>query len=623
MKKLIHKNKNSHFITYALLIILAFCALISDFAIQQINMNFFLTLSSIFIFVIIGIARSNVSLMIITIVNCIFVAINGFNIITLINIMEIYYVWVLNKNNKKNIILEVIIFGLCLYFPVILATSYNNGSISVESVFSIVMIFLNRVFNALISKMILDYMPFEKIINFTYDRPKAFTLSSLVIQVSIASVVVPILLLSIATNSSDQEQITKTAVNDLKSASEYINKKLNTWSEQEIRDLKLLKPIPVYDLIDNVKIYVSRADNSVNFHLLDLGNKVIASQNTAEYMKEGLEWTKEGNIKEIEPNVFRWVAPRDNRFIIKDYNRDKAFFYVTSIDKFKAIVSVSESAYKDKTINFYFNLLKLILPISIFVGIFFIIMKRFMLNSIFELISITSGLPQKLKNNETVEFAKSNIYEIDSLTTNFKLMVDNLSSMIKNVEATNKKLQESERLLFDQAHFDSLTGLPNRPYFIKKVESDIKNFYIDDQFANKQGIAFFFIDLDKFKAVNDTYGHSAGDKLLKEVAYNMDSVLKDYDNNSSFIARMGGDEFVIEFIYDNKDDITILAEALISAINKPKQIDNIVLTPGISIGICVFPDDGEDIDSIFLKSDSSMYKAKNSGGNKFFFYSKL
>ena len=623
MKKLIHKNKNSHFITYALLIILAFCALISDFAIQQINMNFFLTLSSIFIFVIIGIARSNVSLMIITIVNCIFVAINGFNIITLINIMEIYYVWVLNKNNKKNIILEVIIFGLCLYFPVILATSYNNGSISVESVFSIVMIFLNRVFNALISKMILDYMPFEKIINFTYDRPKAFTLSSLVIQVSIASVVVPILLLSIATNSSDQEQITKTAVNDLKSASEYINKKLNTWSEQEIRDLKLLKPIPVYDLIDNVKIYVSRADNSVNFHLLDLGNKVIASQNTAEYMKEGLEWTKEGNIKEIEPNVFRWVAPRDNRFIIKDYNRDKAFFYVTSIDKFKAIVSVSESAYKDKTINFYFNLLKLILPISIFVGIFFIIMKRFMLNSIFELISITSGLPQKLKNNETVEFAKSNIYEIDSLTTNFKLMVDNLSSMIKNVEATNKKLQESERLLFDQAHFDSLTGLPNRPYFIKKVESDIKNFYIDDQFANKQGIAFFFIDLDKFKAVNDTYGHSAGDKLLKEVAYNMDSVLKDYDNNSSFIARMGGDEFVIEFIYDNKDDITILAEALISAINKPKQIDNIVLTPAISIGICVFPDDGEDIDSIFLKSDSSMYKAKNSGGNKFFFYSKL
>ncbi|QNU65789.1 GGDEF domain-containing protein [Ruminiclostridium herbifermentans] len=623
MKKQIHKNKNSHFAMYAFLIILAFCALISDFILQQQNLNFFVTLSSIFIFIIIGITRSNVGLIIITILNCFFVAINGFNIITLVNIVEIYYVWILYKNNKKNIILEVIIFGLCLYFPVILATSYNHGSISVESVFSIVMIFLNRVFNALISKMILDYMPLEKIIDFTYDRPKSFTLSSLVIQVSIASVVVPILLLSIATNSSNQEQITKTAINDLKSASEYINKKLNTWSEQEIRDLKLLKPIAVYDLIDNVKIYVSRADNSVNFHLIDLGNKVIASQNTADYMKEGLDWIKKGSIKEIEPKVYRWVAPKDDRFIVKDYSRDKAFFYETSIDKFKVIVSVSESAYKDKTINFYFNLLKLILPISLFVGIFFIIMKRFMLNSIFELISITSGLPQKLKNNETVEFASSNIYEIDSLTTNFKLMVDNLSSMIKNVEATNKKLQESERLLFDQAHFDSLTGLPNRPYFIKKVESDITNFYVDDQFSNKQGIAFFFIDLDKFKAVNDTYGHSAGDKLLKLVAYNMDSVLKNYDNNSSFIARMGGDEFVIEFIYDNKDDIQILAEALISTINKPKQIDNIELTPGISIGICVFPEDGEDIDSIFLKSDSSMYKAKNSGGNKYFFYSEL
>lgn len=623
MKKQRHKNKNSHYITYALLIILAFCALISDLVIQQINMNFYLTLSSIFIFVLIGLAKSNVSLVIISIVNCILFTINGFNIITLINTIEIYYVWVLYKNNKKNILLQVIVFGLCLYLPVVFATSYNSDSISVESVFSIVMIFLNRVFNALISKMILDYMPLEKIINFTYDRPKAFTISSLVIQVSIASIVVPILLLSIATNSSNQEQITETAVNDLKSASEYINKKLDTWSEQEIRDLKLLKPIPVYDLIDTVKIYVSRADNSVNFHLIDLGNKIIPSQNTAEYMKDGLEWIKEGNIKEIEPNIFRWVAPRDSRFIVKDYTRDKAFFYVTSIDKFKVIVSVSESAYGDKTINFYLNLLKLILPISLFVGVFFIITKRFMLNSIFQLISITSGLPQKLKNNETVEFAKSNIYEIDSLTTNFQLMVDNLSSMIKNVEATNKKLQESERMLFDQAHFDSLTGLPNRPYFIKKVENDIANFYVDEQFAKKQGIAFFFIDLDKFKAVNDTYGHSAGDKLLKQVAYSMNSVFKDYDNTSSFIARIGGDEFVIEFIYENKEDITILAEALISAINRPKQIDNIVLTPGISIGICVFPDDGEDVDSIFLKSDSSMYKAKNSGGNKFFFYSKL
>ncbi len=618
-----HKNKIGNSFTYILLFIIAFCSVISDFVIQELNMNFYLTLSSIFIFVIIGVSRSNLSLMIITIVNCVLFAINGFNIITLIHTIEIYYVWALYKNNKKNILLEVIIFGLCIYLPVIFVTSYNSDSISVESIFSIVMILFNRVFNALISKMILDYMPLEKITGFVYDRQKAFTLSSLVIQVSIASVVVPILLFSIATNSSNQEQISETAVNDLKSASEYINKKLNTWSEQDIRDLKLLKPIQVYDLIDAVQIYVSRADNSVNFHLVDLGNKVISSQNTADYMKDGLEWIEEGTIKMIEPDIFRWVAHRDSRFIIKDYTRDKAFFYVTSIDKFKVIVTVSETAYGDKAINFYLNLMKLIFPISLFVGVFFIILKRFILNSIFELISITSGLPQKLKNNETVEFLKSNIYEIDSLTSNFKIMVDNLSSMIKNVEATNKKLLESERLLYDQAHFDSLTGLPNRPYFIKKVESDITNFYTDEQFANKQGIAFFFIDLDKFKAVNDTYGHSAGDKLLKQVADNMDSVLKDYDSTSSFIARIGGDEFVIEFIYDNRHDIAVLAEALISAINMPKQIDNIVLTPAISIGICVFPDDGEDIDSIFLKSDSSMYKAKNSGGNKFFFYSKI
>lgn len=615
-------NKKNFILKCFFIILLTFCAIFSDVLIHSININLLFTLSSIFIFLIIGLINSNVSIVIITLINGVLFLVDGFNIITLIQTLEIYFVWALYKHNKKNIILEVVIFGMCFALPVILLTSYTNNSISIESVFSITLFFLNRIFNALISKMALDYIPLDRIFDVAYDRPKAVTLTNLVVQVSIASIVVPILLFSIATNSSNQEQITETAVKDLNSASEYINKKLDTWVDQEIRNLRLLKPIQVYNLIDMVQIYVSRDDNSVNFHLIDLGNKIICSQNTEDFMKDGLEWLKEGSIKEIEPNFYMWTAPRDKRFIIRDYTRDKAFFYVTSIDKFKAIVTVSETAYNDKLINFYSNLLKLIIPISVFVGVFFAIMKRFMLNSIFELISITSGLPQKLKNNETVEFSKSNIYEIDSLMVNFQMMVDNLSSMIKNVEATNKKLQESERLLYDQAHFDSLTGLPNRPYFIKKVEADIKDFYSDDKFANKNGIAFFFIDLDKFKQVNDTYGHSAGDKLLKQVAAIMNNVLKDYDNFSTFIARMGGDEFVIEFIYDNRDDITDLANALIAAINKPKQIDNLVLTTGISIGICVYPDDGEDIDSILLKSDSSMYKAKNSGGNKFFFYSK-
>ncbi|PYG86995.1 diguanylate cyclase (GGDEF)-like protein [Ruminiclostridium sufflavum DSM 19573] len=621
----IHKaaDMNSLILKYVVIVIMAVCGFFSDFIIQQINMTFFLSVSSIFIFLIIGLSTSSASLVIVTLLNCALIAVNGFNLFTVIQTIEIYYVWVLYKSGRKNIILEVVVYGLCFSLPLIFVTGYNNASISVESAFYIALFFMNRVFNALISKMVLDYIPMERIISYTHSRPKAVTLTNLVTQVSIASIVVPILLFSIATNASNQEQISESAVTDLKSASEYINKKLTAWTVQEMRDLKLLKPIQVYDLIDMVQIYVSRADNSVNFYLLDLDNKIITSEHTADFMKDGLNWIGDGSFSEVEPDIYKWTAPRDSRFIIKDYTRDTAFFYVTSIDKFKTIIAVSGTAYDDKSINFYMSLLKLIVPISLFVGVFFIIMKRFMLNSIFELISITSGLPQKLKNNENIEFEKSNIYEIDSLTTNFRMMVDNLSSMIQNVEAANKKLLESERLLYDQAHFDSLTGLPNRPYFIKKVENDISNFYTDERFAGKQGIAFFFIDLDKFKAVNDTYGHSAGDKLLKQVANIMNSVLMDYESTSSLVARMGGDEFVIEYIYDNKEDIAGLANSLIAAINKPKQIDSIVLTPGTSIGICVFPEDGEDIDSIFLKSDSSMYKAKNSGGNKFYFYSKL
>ena len=176
-------------------------------------------------------------------------------------------------------------------------------------------------------------------------------------------------------------------------------------------------------------------------------------------------------------------------------------------------------------------------------------------------------------------------------------------------------------MLFDQANFDSLTELPNRYYFINYVEDIIENFYINEIYSDKQGIAFFFLDLDKFKTVNDTFGHSVGDELLKNVANRMNNVLKTYEVSCTFIARLGGDEFVIEFIYNNKDEIVQLANTIIDFINEPMVINNIEIITEVSIGICLYPEDVKDIEGILIKSDTSMYKAKFSGGNKFIFYS--
>ena len=620
----LHKMENKHkfILKYSLLCFLIVCTIFSETIIQQRNSNIQVTISSIFIFLIIGLSRNNISLLIITLLNFMIFAIKGFNILTCIQALEIYYVWFLYKRNKKNIVIQVLIFWTLLALPLIFITSYIvNPNLKMESLFFIVMIFLNRIFNALISNMLLDYIPFEKIIGVNYGRTKTMTLSNLFAHAGIASIVVPMIIFFFATNSSNQRQTTEMAVRDLKNSSEYVNQKVNLWTEEEKNNLKLRNPIQIYDLIDMLNIYVTTSKNSVDFYLVDLNDRVITSDNTVNYMNKGMEWLKKGSLTEIDSNIYKWTAARENTFIIKNYSTEDAYLYVTTVNSLKVVIAISGSAYASNAIGIYLDLLKILLPLSLFFVAFVIILKRLTLNSISKLINITSGLPEKINKNEAVIFEKSNIYEIDSLTGNFQTMVDNLSNMISNVESSNKKLQESEQMLFDQAHFDSLTGLPNRYYFIKYVGDVMDNFYINEIYANKQGIAFFFIDLDKFKTINDTFGHSVGDTLLKEAANRMNNVLKTYSELGIFIARLGGDEFVIEFIYDNKDEIIEVANTIIDVINKPISINNNEITSGASIGICLFPEDAKDIENIFIKSDTSMYKAKYSGGNKFIFYS--
>jgi diguanylate cyclase (GGDEF)-like protein len=624
MKFLKLKRKYSEKFKYIFIFIFAFCSIFSDILLKENNLGIQLTASSIFIFLIIGLVGSNASLLIITIINCILIFINGFNILTYIELLEIYCVWCLYRRNKKNIVIHVLVFWIILALPLIFITSYTvSQNLSIESAFFITLICINRIFNALLGNMLLDYIPFESIIGKNSGLAKIKKLSYTLIYVCIASFVVPIIIFTFSISSSNSKQISEVAVRDLKSASEFANQKVGLWTTEEKNNLKLKNLVQINLLVDMLKTYSSTSEKSVNYYLVDLNNTVITSDNTKEYMRAGMGWLKEGNLTKINSNIYKWTAARENSFFIKNYSIDYAYIYITTVDNLKVVVTIPGTVYTSKSIDLYSKILKIILPILILVGVFVMLVKYIVLNSISKFIKITSDLPQKLKNKEKVIFKKTNISEIDILIGNFQTMVDNFFNMIIEVEETNQKLQESERRLFDQAHFDSLTGLANRHYFFTYVEKVMDNFYLDEIYVDKEGIAFFFMDLDKFKTINDNFGHSVGDKILKEVASRMNNVLKSYDNSYYFAARLGGDEFVIEFVYDNKDEIIKLANNLIEAINEPLIIDENKFVPETSIGICLYPEDGEELENIFINADTSMYKAKYSGGNKFQFHSSI
>ncbi|MDX1810732.1 MAG: EAL domain-containing protein [Gammaproteobacteria bacterium] len=177
-------------------------------------------------------------------------------------------------------------------------------------------------------------------------------------------------------------------------------------------------------------------------------------------------------------------------------------------------------------------------------------------------------------------------------------------------DITERKETE-ERLLY-LANFDSLTGLPNRALFRDRLRRAVARAQ-----RNDSKLALFFIDLDRFKTINDSLGHHAGDQLLRSVAKR----LKQFAREGDTIARLGGDEFtvILEGIQDSEDAATV-AEKIIELMRPPFRLDGHQLVVSPSIGITIFPDDADDMRSLLKNADTAMYRSKENSGNCFEFY---
>jgi diguanylate cyclase (GGDEF)-like protein/PAS domain S-box-containing protein len=178
-------------------------------------------------------------------------------------------------------------------------------------------------------------------------------------------------------------------------------------------------------------------------------------------------------------------------------------------------------------------------------------------------------------------------------------------------DITERKASE-ERIQYLATH-DSLTGLPNRSMF-----SEILNLEIESARRYNRHFSVFFIDLDRFKNINDTFGHEAGDLLLKE----MSKRLKESLRASDVVARLGGDEFVVlvQEVGEEKQ-VSAIARKVLSTLIKPMNLLGQECRVTASIGVCMFPQDAQDEQALMKNADIAMYRAKEEGKNNFQFYS--
>lgn len=163
------------------------------------------------------------------------------------------------------------------------------------------------------------------------------------------------------------------------------------------------------------------------------------------------------------------------------------------------------------------------------------------------------------------------------------------------------------------AYYDTLTGLPNRILFYDRLKQ-----YLGHAEREKCSLAILFLDLDRFKVVNDSLGHGNGDLLLQEVSRRLDKTIRMSDT----VARLGGDEFVIALQSVTRgEDLSGVASTILSVLREPIHIEGHEIFTSCSIGIAIYPDDGNSAEELMKHSDIAMYQAKEHGRNTYQFFS--
>jgi len=241
-------------------------------------------------------------------------------------------------------------------------------------------------------------------------------------------------------------------------------------------------------------------------------------------------------------------------------------------------------------------------------------LQKRMLAPITQLSKLVSYVAQKGEYNKRLVPGAAD--EIGNLITGVNSMLNTIEEHQKQLKDHNEQLEGVVELrteqLFNRANYDALTQLPNRHLLTDRITHGIEN----ARCGNSQ-LALMFLDLDRFKVINDSLGHAVGDQLLVKLAAELTQSVRKNDT----VGRWGGDEFVILLEYvEDKDNIEKIAQKIIHDITQPFMVGGHQLHVSASIGVARYPQDGIDAANLLVHADTSMYKAKELGpGNCYFF----
>lgn len=186
--------------------------------------------------------------------------------------------------------------------------------------------------------------------------------------------------------------------------------------------------------------------------------------------------------------------------------------------------------------------------------------------------------------------------------TNQFVQINKLRKYINELVVLNKQLEDKEKIIENLAYYDNLTGISNRTLFY-----EIAGNMLENAKRNNETMCLMFIDIDKFKFINDSYGHEAGDKVIVRVA----EILKNAVRKNDVVARYGGDEFLVLLSQiESINDCRVIISRIVDNEKNTIELECDELEISLSIGMSFYPDDGDTIDKLITKADKEMYKIK-------------
>lgn len=243
-------------------------------------------------------------------------------------------------------------------------------------------------------------------------------------------------------------------------------------------------------------------------------------------------------------------------------------------------------------------------------------LQKLLTRPINRLMKLVRDVDHKQKYDARIAIKRND--DMGELFSGINSMLDTIEDHRLQLQSQNDKLESLVELrteqLFHRANFDALTQLPNRHLLIDRIEHAIENATLAEE-----RLAVMFLDLDRFKVINDSLGHSVGDQLLIAVAQKLSKIMHRTDS----VCRWGGDEFVILLEHNpTHDELTDIAKLITSTLAKPIEISGHQLHVSTSIGIAVFPNDGAEAMNLLKHADISMYQAKEAGPAQYRFFDK-